>query len=413
MRVLVVALCFALNMLDGTDVLIMSYVAPVLSDEWAVSPERLGVRRRQPCRHGCRLSVRCPAGRRLRPRALILGALLAVAVAMILSGLSRDVAQLTIARFFVGIGVGTIGVSMTAMAAEYAPARHQSFAVGFVQAGWPLGSILTALTAANLLPRQGWHSLLSGIGVLGTCLLILIWLLLPESLSFLEARRPVRALERINAIRARLSLPALRELPPSNQPLRGFRIAALFDSGRARSSLLLWTSVTLAYFVLYFVISWIPKLVSQAGLPVSDAIYAGAAYNLGAFIGTAAVGWIAVRLRIQRVVASFLGLAAVSMLVFGGFTLSVRLTLLAALCVGVTVQGGFNGFWAVAARLYPAEMRSTGIGWALGVGRIGAVLGPIVGGVLVGAHVSMAAIFALYAVPLVAAACLTLQLALP
>jgi MFS family permease len=113
------------------------------------------------------------------------------------------------------------------------------------------------------------------------------------------------------------------------------------------------------------------------------------------------------------VIATFFGLAALSLLVFGGVAMSVRLTLLAALCVGATVQGGFNGYWALAARLYPPQMRSTGIGWALGVGRIGAVLGPVVGGLLVGAHASMAEIFALFAIPLVVAGALTLGIRLP
>jgi AAHS family 4-hydroxybenzoate transporter-like MFS transporter len=214
-------------------------------------------------------------------------------------------------------------------------------------------------------------------------------------------------------VRKRLELASWMALPaPVATTGRGIQIAALFGDGRARSSVLLWCAVTLGYFVLYFVISWVPKLASQAGLPVSDAIYAGATYNLGAFIGTTVLGLLAIRLPLNKVVASFLGLAAVAMLLFGHSTTSVWLTLFLALCVGASVQGGFNGFWAVAARLYPVAMRSTGIGWALGVGRIGAVLGPIVGGLLVGAQVPISTIFLIYAAPLVAAACMTLGIKL-
>ncbi|MGB6356514.1 MAG: aromatic acid/H+ symport family MFS transporter, partial [Steroidobacteraceae bacterium] len=121
-------------------------------------------------------------------------------------------------------------------------------------------------------------------------------------------------------------------------------------------------------------------------------------------------GWIAIRYRLNEVIASFLGAAAIAMLVFGGLSMPVWLTLLAAACVGVTVQGGFNGYWALAARLYPAGMRSTGIGWALGVGRVGAVLGPIAGGLLVGARVPMAMIFAIFAMAAAAAAAVTLRI---
>jgi MFS family permease len=173
---------------------------------------------------------------------------------------------------------------------------------------------------------------------------------------------------------------------------------------------MLWSAVTLGYFDLYFVISRIPKLATQAGLPLADAIYAGGTYNIGAFVGTSAVGAIATRFSLSKVVAGYLVMAAVVMLIFGGVSMSVSLTLLTAFFVGVTVQGGFNGFWAIAARLYPAEMRNTGIGWVLGVGRVGAVLGPIIGGVLVGAELRLGVIFAIYAVPLLVAAALTFRL---
>ncbi|MGC1523764.1 MAG: MFS transporter [Steroidobacteraceae bacterium] len=135
-------------------------------------------------------------------------------------------------------------------------------------------------------------------------------------------------------------------------------------------------------------------------------------YNVGAFVGTSAVGLIATRFKLQRVVAAYLGCAAIVMLIFGGVTMPVWLTLVMAFLVGVSVQGGFNGFWAVAARLYPPRIRSTGVGWALGIGRVGAVLGPIFGGLLVGAHLPVAAIFAIFSVPLAIAAAMTLRLRL-
>jgi benzoate transport len=407
----VVALCFLLSMLDGADLLIMSFIAPVLSVDWSVSPERLGVLFSASL---LGMAIGClfvaPFADKYGRRMMIIAALTVTAAAMLLSAVSGSVSELMVARLFVGIGVGTIGVTMTTMAAEYAPQRHGSFAVGFVQAGWPFGSIVTAFAAARILPLHGWHSMLMGIGLISAVLLILIFFLLPESLSFLLLRRPPDARNKINAIRRRLRLDALADLPPVEVPPRGIQVGALFSGGRMYPSLLLWLAVTLGYFDLYFVISWIPKLVAQAGLPLAQAIYAGAAYNLGAFIGTAAIGLIAMRFRLNRVIATYLGLAAVAMLIFGGVAMPVALTLTMALIIGVTVQGGFNGFWALAAKLYPAQMRSTGVGWALGVGRAGAVLGPIVGGLMVGANVPLAAIFAAFAVPLIAAAAMTLRI---
>jgi predicted MFS family arabinose efflux permease len=331
-------------------------------------------------------------------------------VSMMLSAYAGNVTTLMVSRLFVGIGVGTIGVTMTTMAAEYAPPRYANFAVGIVQAGWPFGSVLTAVVAAQVLTHHGWQPLFLSIAALSLALLLLIAMTLPESMSFLTLRQPARALQRINAIRRRLCLEPLDALPAKSVSKRRFDLKALFEDGRLLSSLLLWCAVTLGYFDLYFVISWIPKLATQAGLATSQAIYAGGTYNVGAFVGTSAVGLIATRFKLQRVVAAYLGCAAIVMLIFGGIAMPVWLTLAVAFLVGVSVQGGFNGFWAVAARLYPPEIRSTGVGWALGVGRVGAVLGPIVGGLLVGAHVPIAAIFAIFAVPLVIAALMTLRL---
>jgi benzoate transport len=398
-------------MLDGADLLIMSFIAPVLSADWSVSPERLGVLFSASL---LGMAIGClfvaPFADRYGRRMMIIAALTVTAAAMLLSAFSGSVAELMVARLFVGIGVGTIGVTMTTMAAEYAPRSHTSFAVGFVQAGWPFGSIITAFAAARILPLHGWQYMLTGIGLISAVLLILVFFLLPESLSFLLLRRPARARNKINAIRLRLRLAALRDLPPVEARPRGIQVGVLFSGSRMIPSLLLWSAVTLGYFDLYFVISWIPKLVAQAGLPLAQAIYAGATYNLGAFIGTAAIGWIAIRYPLNRVIASYLSLAAAAMLIFGGIAMPVAMTLMMALIIGITVQGGFNGFWALAAKLYPAEMRSTGVGWALGVGRVGAVLGPIVGGLFVGAHVPLAAIFAFFALPLIGAAAMTLRI---
>ena len=411
LRIVVVALCFVLNMLDGADLLIMSFVAPVLSEEWQVNPEQLGVvfsASLAGMAIGCLFVA--PLADRFGRRTMILGALVLVACSMIASGYVTSVEQLMLMRLLVGIGVGTIGVSMTAMASEFAPKKHANFAAGVVQAGWPVGSIITALIAAELIAEVGWQALLIGIGCLSLALLVIVAMSLPESVAFLLRRQPVRALERVNRIRRRLGSDAIAALPPPAGEGAALNVAELFRGGRLRASVLLWIAVAFGYFVLYFVISWIPTLATNAGLAVEDAIYAGATYNAGAFAGTTLVAWLAIGFRLNRVIALFFGMAVVAMLVFGGFSMPVPLTLLVAAAVGITVQGAFNGFWPLAARIYPAEMRGTGIGWALGVGRIGAVLGPIVGGMLVGAGVSIAGIFAIYTVPAAIAALLCLMI---
>jgi MFS family permease len=381
----VVGLCFILNMLDGADVTIMSFIAPQLATQWSVSPERLGIifsASLLGMALGCLLIA--PLADRYGRRTLIMGSLALVSVAMIGSGFVTTVSALIVMRLLVGIGVGTIGVSMTAMAAEFAPPAQANFAVGAVQAGWPLAAIMTAFAAAGLLPYYHWQAMLMGIGAMSTVLLVVVVAALPESRAFLAAR----ARDTQSGSRATI------------------RVSMLFADGRARTSILLWTAVTFGYFVLYFVISWIPKLANQAGLPLNQAIYAGAGYNVGSFIGSSLIGWLAARYRINRVIMFFFIAGAGAMLVFGGVKLPLVATLGFAVLIGIFVNGGFNGFWGFSAMLYPPEMRGAGIGWAMGLGRVGAVLGPSVGGYLVGAKYPISAIFAIYTVPLIIAATL-------
>lgn len=406
-RVLVVALCFILNMLDGADMSIMSLIAPAMAKDWAVSPQSLGVifsASLAGMAVGCLLVA--PQADRFGRRNLILAALAVIAIAMIASGFATDTSQLIIARFIVGIGVGTIGVSMTVMAAEFAPPKYAAFSVGLVQAGWPVAAVITAFVAANVIPSHGWQVLLTGIGALSIVLLAVLMVILPESLAFLQNRQPPGALEKLNKIYPSLGLPLLTQLPAAAAEGGKFDIAVLFRDGRARNTLLLWFAVTLGFFVFYFVNSWIPKLASQAGLPMDQAIYAGAANNAGAALGAALIGWMSVRYGVRVMVPVFFACGVVTLLVFGGIKLPLGATILVVAIMGLCINGGFNGYWALGASLYPAEIRSTGVGWAFGVGRIGAVLGPIVGGMLVGANLPIVVIFAIFTVPLMISAAL-------
>ncbi|MWV28188.1 MFS transporter [Aurantiacibacter rhizosphaerae] len=413
-QIIAVGLCFLLNMLDGADLLVMSFVAPVLSDEWSIAPADLGIifsASLAGMAGGCLLIA--PLADRFGRRPLIICALAVVAVAMVISSQVHSVQAMVLARFVIGLGVGTIGVTMTAMASEFAPARYRDFAVGFVQAGWPFGSIITAFLTVALLPEYGWRMVLLMIGLLSLGLLVIALIVMPESLDFLLRRQPKNALERANKLGARLGHEPLDALPPKPDTANKIGLLRLFDDGRMRSGIILWLAVALGYFVLYFVINWIPELTTRAGLPVDQAIYAGATYNLGAFLGTSAMGWLAVRFALPRVISLFFFASAVAMLIFGNVSMPLALTLLSAMFVGVSVQGGFNGFWALSARFYPTDIRSTGIGWSMGVGRIGAVLGPLVGGYLVGADLPVGTIFAIYAVPAVLAGLLVLLVAVP
>jgi benzoate transport len=404
-QVLIVAICFMLNMLDGMDVLILSYIAPALSVDWRISPESLGVV------FSASLAGMAAGGLLVAPladrfgrRKLILASLVMMAAAMFGSGLASSITELLISRFIVGIGIGTVLASMAALTAEYAPARHRTFAVGFLQAGYPVGATLTGFLVAQHIEAHGWQAMLLGAATLCLLLIPLVFAFLPESVEFLLSRQPANALQRANrllVVIGRAPLEALPERKSAQAEHVGLR--GLLSEGRAASTMLLWLAITFSFMTLYFVISWIPKLAVEAGLPAKDAIYAGAIFNIGAFVGISLLSYVAMRFDLRRLILGYMLLAAVALVVFGAVSMPLAATLLTAFLIGVFVQGGFNGCYPLATSLYPAEARSTGIGWAMGIGRIGAVIGPMLGGFLLAEKVSLPVIFTVFAVPVVLA----------
>ena len=368
--VALVGLCFAINMADGADVTILSFIAPRLQSQWALGPGAMG----QLFSAGLiGMAVGgmliAPLADRIGRRVVILIALALMSLGMVLSGLARGWGDLFVVRMVVGAGIGTVLAAMAALAAEVAPPHHRGFAVGLVQAGYPFAAVFTGLAAAALLPHHGWRVLLMAAGALTVLLFPAACVLLPRG-------------------------------PGAGERRSGGRVSMLFARELRRRTLALWLAVFAGLMVLYFVVSWIPRLAIAAGLSETNGIYAGALYNFGAFAGTVLLSVSATRLPLGKVVPAMMVGAAVALLVFGSVHFSIRVTLALAFAIGVLLQGGYNGVWPLAAASYPEDIRATGVGWAIGVGRGGAVIGPWLGGVMIAAHVSLPALFGAYCVPL-------------
>jgi len=157
--------------------------------------------------------------------------------------------------------------------------------------------------------------------------------------------------------------------------------------------------------------SWIPKLVVMSGLSEADGVYASVAFNAGGVFGIITLGWLASIIGLSRLISIFLSMAAAGMVVFA-LSDGTQMLFYFLVAIGFMVQGGFTGLYAVAAKLYPTEIRTTGVGWAIGLGRFGAVVGPLVGGFLIAKDVSMAGNFLFFAVPLFVAGIIAYQLKL-
>jgi MFS transporter, AAHS family, 4-hydroxybenzoate transporter len=368
---MIVALCFLINMVDGMDVNIMTFVRQSLQDDWKIPDAMMGsVFSAGLLGMGLGALLIAPLADRFGRKQIIMSALSLMSIGMIFSGYVGSLSALIAVRVIVGTGIGTVLAAMAALASESAPSKDQNLAVGFVQAGFPLAAVFTGFGAAALLKQHHWQDLLFWAGWMTVIMLPVAWWILPNRDAVAAAETP------------RVSL---REL---------------FLPGLRHRTIWLWAAIFFGLMVLYFILSWITKLSIQAGLSETNSIYAGAIYNFGAFLGTLGMSWLAVRVPLGRLIPVLLVSAAVSMMVFATISLTLPLALILAFVIGVTLQGGYNGVWPLAASVYPSHCRATGIGIAMGIGRSGAVVGPWMGGMLIAANVPLWALFAAYCVPL-------------
>ncbi len=399
-QIMVVAICTVINMLDGMDVLIISYIAPAMAEDWGVSFEVLGVIFSAGL-VGMMLGsiLIAPLADGIGRRPVVLGALVVITIGAFGTGLVQTIPAFIGFRFLTGLGIGTLLASVAALASEYAPPGKRSIAIGCFQAGYPIGAVLTGLVSIWSIPQFGWQATLLGTAVVSAVVLPFAFMLLPESLDFLQNRQPVGALAKINALRVRLRLPQLDSLPPPRSRSAVPKLGHLFAGERWKSTLILWLSIFLGYLVLYFVTSWIPRLASEAGLSAANSLWAGSVFNVGGIIGTTSIGWLATKRDIGWLIRTYMLAGAVLLVVFSQ-PMPLVAVLGVAVGMGLAVQGGFSGFYSLAAQIYPTEVRSSGIGWAIGIGRGGSVIGPLLGGFLLGQQLPLWIVFLCFAIPL-------------
>lgn len=406
-QVFIVALCVMLNMVDGMDVVVLSYVAPVIAAEWQLSPDRVGwlfSAGLLGMMAGCLLLA--PQADRIGRKPVLLLSLGLIALGMGGSALAPDFKMLLIARVVTGLGVGGILPALATIAMEFSNEKHRNFSVGVVQAGWPFGAIVTGVFAAWAITHIGWRGLLGSIAVISALMMPVIWIWMPESIELLERRQPSGALVRINTILARIGKSGIAALPALSAPLAkdGWAGRRLLRPDLAPSTLRLWVGIFFGFITLYTLISWVPTFAKASGMRLEMAIYAGAMLNVGALVGSASIGVVSARTGLRQYILVSMLTAIVLMVIYGNVAGDNLATLILILLIGATVQGGFNTYYPIATRIYPAELRAAGVGFAMGVGRAGAVAGPLMAGYFMAAKVPMPTLFMIFSLPLVVSA---------
>ncbi len=406
-QILVVSLCFIFNMLDGFDITAMAVVASPVSVDLALTPDLLG------WIFSFALAGMMVGAMALAPiadiigrRALIILSLMIVGISVIMTSKVESLTPFMLLRFISGMGAGALLASQASLAAEYSPDKYRALSVAIVTAGYPTGAMMTSVVAGYILPEYGWRMMFLFGGVVTVSMVIVAWLMIPESLKYLIEKKPNNALEKINKILLKLNAPSINELPPSNNDREVTvsmigNMRMLLSPKFRRLSLMLWTSFFCAFGTLYFLMSWIPKLMENAGYDMAVGRDAFLLFNLGGVIGIYLLGILSVKWKLTNLILNLSLVSAVSMIIFALVPNQLNILFILILLIGILQQSAFTGLYGVAAKAYPTEIRSTGVGWAIGLGRSGAVAGPAVAGYLILAGYDMSANFIFFALPMI------------
>ncbi|MFI2297171.1 MFS transporter [Isoptericola sp. NPDC019571] len=402
----VISLCVAMNMLDGFDVLALAFSSSHIAEEWQLTGGQLGVLLSSALLGMAVGSafvsqVADVIGR----RATILACGLVIALGMGLSAAAVSYEMLLVVRVLTGLAIGTLQACLNVLVSEYSSAKHRPTAISFYTAGQPIGGTLGGILAGVLLAAFGWRSVFAFGAVATAVLMIVVWRVLPESIDFLISRRPSRALDRLNAILTRIGQPAESELPaaaPQRTATARWRDILVGRAG------LVTLSLGIAFFMLmagfYFANSWTPQLVVLNGFSAGDGVQAGSMFSVGGIVGSLGFGPVASRLGVRPTLIACFVLAGAA---FAGYATSMSSLVTAfvlAAALGAMTSAAMAGMFSIGPMYFSAAARATGVGLIIGLGRVGAIVSPIVAGRLLDTGWEPGQLYYLFVIPMLVGA---------
>ena len=357
---LVASLCAAVVFIDGFDAQVMGFVAPALSAELRIPRVALGAVISSGT-FGMMLGALAfgPIADRVGRKPVLVACTLTFGLGSLLTATATTVAALTAFRVFTGFGMGGAMPNAIALTSEFMPARSRTSIVMTMFCGFSFGSACAGWVAAAVIRRFGWQSVFVIGGLAPLLLAVLLIAFLPESIRFLASKRA-------------------GEIAAT----RSSSVRQLIENGRAGVTFGLWTMFFMNLLNLWFLNNWLPLIMQDAGIRIETAALITSLFQIGGLMGSLALAGVFGRRLSFRLLAAVFLAATVFILSIGEAGASIPFLAAAVFASGVAVIGGQTASNALAADLYPTAIRSTGVGWALGVGRIGSILGPILGGVL-------------------------------
>ena len=383
LQIAAVAVTIGLNALDGFDVLSISFASPGIAKEWGIDRAALGLVLSMEL-IGMAIGSILLGGLadKIGRRPTILGCLTVMAIGMFLATTAHDVVSLSIWRVLTGLGIGGMLAAINAVAAEFSNARRRGVALALMVIGYPIGAALGGTFVSILLKSGDWRVVFEFGAIVTACCIPLVWFLIPESIPYLDDKRPPNALEKINKTLARLGHPAASALSMLLEKAVNPSITALFTPAIIATTVI----VTAAYFAhmisFYFFIKWIPKIVADLGF--NPALAGGVLVwaNVGGAIGGAVFGLLTQRFSLKALTIGALLIGSLMTVWFGRGAHDLATLSLIAAIADFFINGAIVGLYSIFAYAFPTQLRATGTGFAIGIGRGGAALAPFAAGVL-------------------------------
>jgi AAHS family 4-hydroxybenzoate transporter-like MFS transporter len=401
----VALLCGIIVFVDGYDAQAMGYVAPALTADLGITRGVLGPVISAGLVGMMIGALVCgPLADRIGRKPILVACALTFGIGALLTATASSIEALVVFRVLTGLGMGGAMPNAIALTSEYMPQKYRATAVTTMICGFALGAAAGGWVAASLIPAFGWQSVFV-VGGIFPCLVALAamaWL--PESIRFLLAtgRHEARVRQLLSGIAVDGTAPAHVSTGAELEADKGFVVAQLFGR-RTAGTVLIWTIYFMNLLNLYFLNNWLPTIMSDIGIRVETAIRVTSLFQVGGIAGAVFLGRLLDYARSFWVLAGCFFWAATWVFATGHVGASVPLLAATVFFAGIGVVGGQNASHALTAEFYPTGIRSTGVGWALGIGRIGSIIGPILGGYLLARGGGATEVFWAAAIPAVIA----------
>lgn len=379
----IVATMIGLNALDGFDVLSISFASPGIVADWGIDRGALGLVLSMEL-IGMAVGSLFLGGvaDRIGRRATILSCLGLMTIGMLGAATASSVEILSAWRVLTGLGIGGMLAATNAAVAEAANAKHRSLAVVLMAAGYPVGTIVGGSISAVLLSHYDWRAVFVFGAICSTLFIPLVLWRAPESVAFLMHKRPPNALARINATLARMGHPPIDALPEASTAPRKAPLVDLFSPTLLRGTVLLTLAYLMHIMTFYFILKWIPKIVTDMGFAAPQAAGVLVWASIGGALGSLVLGLLTGKVRLVALTIAAMLASTVLVAIFGRSQSDLAALSAVAAIAGFATNAGVVGLYALIAQSFPTRVRATATGFVIGVGRGGSALAPALAGFL-------------------------------